>query len=148
MPRRSVIALVGCSRSKSGAEFAEAHDLYTSPLFRMSLAYAHQLKAHVYILSAQHGIVSPWDEIETYDLSLYDLDAEARRDWGIGVASKLDRWHWGARPRIVVLAGRLYADAVRPCIQMEGVEWQEPMRGMMIGERLRWLNEHLAEVAA
>lgn len=42
---------------------------------------------------------------------------------------------------MVVLAGELYADAIEPLPDRE-FDWQEPLKGLGIGERLRWLQQN------
>ena len=76
MPRP--VYLVGCGKSKLDHP-APARHIYTGSLFQKALEYAEMKAlregADIWILSAKHGLLSPGDIIDPYDLALTSLPA-------------------------------------------------------------------------
>jgi len=139
------VVLVGCSKSKALGS-APARHLYTSDLFRKSVAYAECRGLPWAILSALHGLVLPDEVLEPYDFSAMKLKAggsASLRVWGDKVAAQLE----AAFPRahFVLLAGTLYRAAVAP---LGTSRYTEPMAGLEIGERLQWLKREIREPKA
>lgn len=131
-----MIGLVSCSSLKL-EHAAPARELYVSPLFRMSLAYARARCSSVYVLSALHGLVELDAVIEPYDRRLDDSDVAERQIWGSTVVAELEARH--GESDLMVLAGQLYAGPVRFYSGHWGRRFLEPLRGMMLGRRLQWL---------
>lgn len=134
------LVLVACS-SRKAESYRAARELYTSPLFRLSAAWAARNGDRWAILSAKHGIVAPDAVLEPYELSLLDLDLAGVTRWADAVA-------WGSifeQPEggeLVVLAGKLYLSfAPRLETRFPG-RWKvtTPLAGMQIDERLSWLS--------
>lgn len=76
------IVFIGCVKSKEDHR-CEAQDMYISPLFEKSFAYAQQLQPdRIYILSAKYHLLPIDKVISPYDLTLKDMDADERREWG------------------------------------------------------------------
>lgn len=136
----SRIALVGCGSQKASTRCA-ARDMYTSQLFRASRAYAEATCDSWWILSARYGLLNPAAVIYPYDQVLTRRTAE---QWGkrIGMALEIAVPFPSLRDvELVVLAGSLYADAIEPVDDRE-FNWAEPLKGLGIGERLRWLKQN------
>ena len=96
------IALLSCV-SKKLDHPAPAAELYTSPLFRLSLAYARQLHPDaIHILSARYGLVDLDEVIVPYDVTLNTMPAAERRAWAQRVRA------------IAALAGPAFAQAENP----------------------------------
>lgn len=134
------IGLVGCGKKKLDRA-APTRELYTGPLFRAALRYAEATCDRVFVLSAKHGLVELDAVVEPYDLRISDLSPEDRRAWSLGVASRLTGASvYESNPvEVVVLAGRDYCAAItRP----DHMTLTEPLFGLQIGERLRWLAQH------
>ena len=138
-PSEPRVALVGCSALKQKRP-APARELYTSGLFRASLAFAEATCAEVFVVSAMYGLLSLEQVVEPYDRTLADLGGKnAREDWGARtLASFVQR---EIAPQLVVLAGELYAEAL-----MAGAHWhnlprpEAPLRGLRgCGNRIAWL---------
>ena len=134
-PKR--ISLVSCSAEKV-ARRAPAKDLYASALFRKSRRWAELVGRDWYILSAKHGLVSPDRRIAPYDESLKHAPKTRRAEWGCSV---IDRIHALARPSdfIFLLAGGTYSGAILKSLADSGYHVVQPLEGMSIGRRLRWL---------
>lgn len=146
------LTLIGCSEAKRDHACAAA-DLYTSQLFRACRAYA-MTRGDWGILSACFGIVWPEQVITPYDVKL-----RATKDHRVAfrhrVSTELRNWAFRrndipltknaaghnvlAEPvQIEVLAGAEYARGVRAAWG-DSVTIVEPMKGLGVGERLRWL---------
>jgi hypothetical protein len=148
-PTLVTVALVGCSATKLDRP-APARDIYSSPLFRKSLAYAeHVLFAqHTFILSAKHGAVRPDAELAPYDLVLKAFEPWELGDWAMNVGIQL-RDALGLNMvepaprnmRFVLLASDLYL----PDLPL-GAIVEKPLAGMQIGQRLSFLKSSLAAV--
>lgn len=156
------IALIGCAAQKLDRR-APARELYVSALFQLALQYAEAvLGAEVFILSAQHGLVRPDQELAPYDLSLADLEPWERAWWaheveaqfaevlgaqmvpsrrpGAGVCDA----EWALEQpgvRLVLLAGQLYR--FTPPFPLT---FEEPLSGMGIGSRKQWLRQQVEAV--
>jgi len=138
-PGATRVALVGCSASKL-KHAAEARELYTSQLFRASYAFAEKTCDEVLIVSAFYGVVAPQLMLNPCDRSLRTLRKTERENWGVHVVGQLLPT-FKIPPQLVLLAGKLYADAL-----MYGAHWhdlprpEQPLRGIVgCGVRVSWL---------
>lgn len=136
------IALVGCSGPKLG-NAAPARQLYTSQLFRSTLALAEKRHDVVYVISAKHELVALDQVIEPYNLTMSDVAKEWRVVWGLRVWGSVMHRHQGDDRQIFIYAGK---DYVKPIVRagFHQATFHEPLAKMQIGQRLRWLREQLA----
>lgn len=139
------IALVSCCKPKL-AHAAPAHELYTSPLFKLSLAHALKRfeRAHVYVISAEYELLDIDHVVEPYDRVLHDFGKERIAIWGRRVWSSIE--HRYRAPREVhFYAGSEYVKPIRraahrcPAIDT----FVEPLANKQIGQRLQWLRAEL-----
>ena len=132
------VILIGCVKRKLSTA-ASAKDLYVSPLFRKGRTYAESAGVPWFILSAEHGLVAPDDDLEPYDLRLSATSREYRRVWGARVVGTL-REALGSLDGLYVEvhAGSAYADAIREGLRSEGARVAEPLAGLKLGPRLSW----------
>jgi predicted RNA methylase len=165
--RRSVplvtpIVLVACSDTKiaTHGQLAAAADLYASPLFRKSLAYARAITSEdrIRILSALHGLLRTTDKINSYDFAIQQLSERERDAWGERVHDALGR-QFGREPQdLTILAGAEYVSALRGITnryRTDRLPWAISLpfgakKGarMPIGERMQWLNAQALERGA
>lgn len=139
------VALVSCSKAKLSRP-APAWALYSSPLFELSREWAHRVSGGCwFVLSAKHGLVHPDTVLEPYELELSNLPLKERQAWGAKVVDDLvGTLGEPARPTLVhILAGQGYSAALRTARAPWSWQWREPLQGMQIGERLRYLKLHL-----
>lgn len=148
------IALLGCSKDKH-AQRCAAREMYNvSVLFRLALRWAETFCDRAYILSAKHGLLELDTVIDPYDLKLASLTRAEREAWGKLVGQQLDGavpWPSERNAEIIGLAPRLYLDTIDLPFKPSPREflWDEPLRGLGIGQRLAWFSCQLnAEVAA
>ena len=147
MPRTTY--LIGCGKNKQPTT-SKVRDLYTGQLFQKALAYAEasaekasrdgHVQPDILVLSAFHGVIGLDRTSQPYDLSMGDLSKRERDDWGRRVAKRLQR-DLRVDPeldRLVVLAGKAYAEPLKGHFRLV----EEPMAGLGLGQRLRWLTEH------
>jgi hypothetical protein len=129
--------LIACSSTKLDAR-APARDLYTSDLFRKSVAYVESIGAPWAVLSALHGMIQPDAMVEPYDVTLLIMTREQRRCWGAMATDQL--WRFDDTD-FVFLAGQNYR---QPMIDSQiwrarGYHATAPMEGLGIGEQKAWL---------
>lgn len=127
------LVVVACAKQKLTVA-APASELYTSPLFALSWGWARDTGHQVAILSARHGVIRPEEVLEPYDTFLGSLgraEVERLADHVRGQLSSMDS------ERIIVLGGSGYVDLVRRAAP--AAEVIDPMHGLSLGHRLRWL---------
>jgi hypothetical protein len=129
---RKTLVLVACCGPKLKG-MHEAGNIYQSDLFQKSKEWAEREGDAWAILSAKHGVLSPTEVIQEYDVTLNEMPAAKRREWCDMVREQLASW----KPeRIVVLAGNRYCEWITD-------EWmtERPMEGLGIGRQLAWLKK-------
>lgn len=120
---------------------ARAGHLYQSDWFRKARAYVTMQGGRWFILSALHGLVAPSRVIDPYNITLADMTAAQRREWGQRVSAQLSG-QIGPRTPVVILAGRLYRD---PLIDWAGSRATVPMEGLGIGQQKAWLARQISD---
>jgi hypothetical protein len=138
----NTVYLVSCVSKKRGAASA-ARDLYISDLFRKARQYAERSGCPWYILSAEHGLVSPDQVISPYDRTLNTMALGERRAWADCVARRLAEVVPNLS-RVVFLAGKRYREFLKPHLEERGVTTSVPMEGLQIGKQLGWLTRQLS----
>ncbi|WP_261773872.1 DUF6884 domain-containing protein [Rhodococcoides corynebacterioides] len=132
------VVLVGCVKSKR-PEGALAKDLYTSDYFAKMRAYAESTERPWFILSAEHGLVSPNDWLEPYNCYLPDMSREYRRSWGQKVATQLEAAVGPLTGVVVDLhAGSAYVESTEAALRPLGAVVVDQLRGLSFGRRLSW----------
>jgi hypothetical protein len=140
--------LVGCAKQKR-VTAAPAQDLYTSPLFQKSRAYAESTGVPWFVLSAKHGLVSPETVLEPYDVTLSRTSRAYRQEWARRVLSQLDEACGSLDGRsIEIHAGAAYTSSLRPFLESRGAVVAEPLQGLRQGERLAWYGSRYGDVPA
>ena len=136
------IVLISCGAKKAEKE-TKAEDLYISPLFKKSLAYAKTLTTtdNIYILSAKHHLLSLNKVIAPYDVSLKkDITKEEDRvKWGEKVIEELKKVADIEKDKFIILAGQNYLTHLQGALK----HIETPLGGKKIGERLQFLSNKL-----
>lgn len=134
------IGLVACAAAKTPHP-AAARDLYVSPLFRKAAAWAEANTDRWYVLSAAHHLVRPDTVLEPYDARLGTRTGPPVQEWAARTAEQIRAALTEVpEPHLVVLAGKQY----RTMLPLVDAPYEVPMRGLGIGQQLRWLTERLA----
>lgn len=142
-----MIGLVACCKTKLDRA-APARELYRSPLFRLSLAYAERTCETVYVASALHGLVRLDAVIAPYEATLIGATRTYRAAWGELVLGALVERH-GTNLPITFLVGRDYVAPImlaRHGLRVH-VSARSPLAGLQIGQRLAFLKRAIAEAA-
>ncbi len=143
------IILITCV-SKKGDKKAKAKDLYVSPLFKSSFAYANRQKHDkIFILSALHCLLHPDKVIEPYNVTLSNVP-KAKRKEGLIVLTPSEKVEWGKKvleqlskqadlqnDTFIVLAGQEYIKPIKNGI----ANLINPLEGKKQGERVKFLNQ-------
>lgn len=134
------VYLVSCVAQKRPFA-AEAQDLYTSPWFRKARQYVVRSGCPWFILSAEHGLVSPEQVLEPYDKTLNTMKVAERRAWARRVQVQM-AIELPDAIEVVILAGAKYRGYLESWLRSRYSTVSVPMRGLRIGEQLRWLSEN------
>ena len=161
---RKTFVIVGCGSAKRERELEPgtlrvkrypAKDLYTSTYFGKKREYAETVGDQWMILSAEHGLFPPDEEIKPYDTTIDDLDDGQLDALAHRVGMTLIEWiSWeqgegNEVAEVIVLAGRSYIDPLRERETFHaGIEprvtfplQQRDLGG--IGEQMSWLKERV-----
>jgi len=137
-PSKAALSIVGCCKAK-GKVRTKAAELYKSALYKLSRKWAERGGRTMVIASAQHGLVPSDREIDPYDTALKakaDKEryaAKVRSD----VAFMLEKYP--NLTEVEILAGEAYAVPLRAELEKHGIAVTEPLKGLAVGQRLKWL---------
>ena len=95
---------------------------------------AKQVSDEWYILSAEHGLISPSLTIEPYNTTLNAKTAVERRQWALQMSSRV----YAAIPQgahVTLLAGRNYRDPLLPYLERRGCTIEIPLKGLGMGSQ-------------
>lgn len=136
------IGLVGCVAKKLPHP-ARARDLFISQLFAGRVSHVAAHCDEWLILSAEHGLIEPDQELAPYDEALKSLPAAERRAWSDRVLRQL-RERLGSLEglRFEVHAGREYwAFGLRDGFIAGGASFEYPVERLGIGQQLAWYDK-------
>jgi len=122
------VFLVMCTRRKRAVP-CKARELYVSPFFVAARRAIEHVRARWFILSAEHGLLSPNAVVAPYDRSLADLSPEERNKWADRVYVSLRR-ELVLTDRITLLAEPLYGERVGMLLKRDGFEIETPLYGL------------------
>lgn len=132
--------LLSCVKSKQPHP-CPAGEMYISAWFIKAMTYGRRLKPdRLFILSAQHGLLSPETVIEPYEKTLNSMGRTERMEWARRVLAQLRTKTDFERDRFIFLAGERYREFLVPHLRHHAV----PMDGLRIGRQLQWLTERAA----
>lgn len=135
------VYLISCSKTKAdGTRIAK--EMYISALFKKSIEFAESQGGEVAILSAKYGVILPDDIIDTYNITLNDMDKEQKIAWAMLVYNSLVN-RFGINKDYCFLAGKSYYQELVKIMKPEGIRYSIMMESMGIGQRLKFLNEQL-----
>lgn len=144
------LLVIGCGKAKLDRP-APARELYTGSLFRAARRYAEESGDRWMIVSAKHGLIDPDRVIEPYDATIRDVlrGGKIDKDWSDQVARTVyGLWPQRRSIAVHVHAGAAYVSALwlalRLCQDRQFADIGTPLRGLMIGERLRWYAQRRA----
>lgn len=134
------VVFIGCVKTKEDHK-CEAQDLYISPLFEKSFAYAKQLtekEGTIYILSAKYHLLPLEKVISPYDLTLNEMSSDEKKEWSDKVIQMCEKEGIKQDDEIVFLCGENYMHYLKEYF----TNYSEPLAGLALGETLHWLDEN------
>jgi len=139
------VALISCVAKKlDGAH--EAYKLYSpSTLFKAHWNYALKVlklnpKKEIFIISAKHGLISPFDKIEKYDVTLKTMSKKEKKEWAEKVINQLKENFNLNKNNFIILAGKDYYEELIKLLPHYQLIPEEPLP---IGKRVQWFNEKI-----
>ena len=133
------IVLISCV-SKKINRGAIAKDLYISPLFKYSMAYARKLNPdYIYILSAKHGLVGLNEYIEPYNETLNEKKIHEVKEWAKKVVIQINEKYDLNKDKFIFLAGSKYRRYILPRLK----NYEIPLQGLGIGKQLAFLKNEI-----
>jgi len=145
MKKLNEIVLISCVAKKLDGKH-EAYKLYSpSTLFKAHWNYSlHCLKKdpkkEIFIISAKHGVISPFEKIEKYDVTLKTMNKEDRRNWAAKVILQLqDKFNLN-ETNFIILAGRDYYEYLIELLPNYKLIPENPLP---IGKRVQWFNKEI-----
>ena len=75
------LVLVGCGAAKNPGKLP-AREKYSSNYSHLKNEYAEVVGDDWFIVSAKYGVVHPDERIDDYDVTVRDMNAEERENWG------------------------------------------------------------------
>jgi len=137
-PTPADIVLISCSKTKADHP-APARELYDSALFRKSRAYAEASGGRWFILSAEHGLVSPDEWLAPYERYLPHTPVSFRDAWGHWVVESLALLVGDLSGRTVEIhAGAAYVVPIADRLRAKGCGVSLPLDGLSLGARQHW----------
>jgi hypothetical protein len=134
------IALISCTKLKHDFE-CKAQDMYLpSNLFSKAREYVENKGYDKwFILSAKYGLLDPNELIETYNVTLNNMKANEIKEWSVGVFDKLIQH---SPTHIDFYAGEKYRKYIIPLLEMKGVDYNIPLKGLGIGQQMQYYNQN------
>ncbi len=143
------LILVGCVKQKQPGR-RRAKDLYTSTLFRGRRALAERRGVPWFILSARYGLVSPDEEIDSYDTELKNLSASERSTWSEHVLDRLRGAFGSVSGKVIEIhAGAEYRNyGLSQGLQAQGATVSVPLAHMDRGKQIAWYQRQGGQTVA
>ena len=109
-----------------------------STLFKLNLKYANKLNPDgIYILSAKYGLLDLEQEIDPYEQTLNNMQANEVKQWASQVIEQIRKISAVEETEFVFLAGEKYRKYLLPHLKNVHI----PLKGLRIGEQLQRLKE-------
>lgn len=114
-----------------------------SDLFRKAYAYAVKNYDSLAILSAKHGLLSPDDMIEPYNVTLNNMSTAEVAKWATKVFEQMENMlNLSSFDKVYFHAGKKYRQFLIPKLESKGVQCEIPLENLGIGKQLAWYKEH------
>jgi len=135
------VVLISCVGKKKN-RICKAKDLYDSAWFIEAFRYAQSLNPDkIFILSAQYGLVDQNKEIAPYEETLNTKSDRELKTWADKVMTELKDKTSLEQDNFILLAGERYRKHLVGLLPNS----ETPMKGLRIGEQLKWLKDHNAK---
>ena len=138
------IVFVPCSKTKdelSKTKPVKAKDLYNGPFFKKAYECAESLNPDkIFILSAEHGLVEPEQDLSYYDKYMSSMSKKERCEWSKKVIDQLKKRNdvnFG-NDKFIFLTGKDYYTNLLDALGKNNCEIIG--EGLKIGEKLQKFN--------
>jgi hypothetical protein len=124
----NTVYLVSCVSEKHAVP-TPAKDLYTSTWFKKARSFVERTGCTWFILSAEHGLVSPEQVVSPYEKTLNRMPIDERRRWAQRVFAQLEE----AAPRMeraIFLAGQRYREFLVDHFRSRSILVEVAMQGL------------------
>lgn len=138
-----LIVFLQCGKQKLPSGKHKASEIYTSNLFRTSLAYARKLTSddNIRILSGKFGALRLSDIIEPYNVTLKTMTGRERERWGDYVKGQLRAQGITSDRPAIFLTGEVYQRPIADYFQ----HCENPLKGLGLGYRIQFMKRKLRE---
>ena len=134
-----MIVFLSCVKTKQSKSCA-ARDMYTSDLFRKSLAYAEKLQpTYIYILSAKYGLLDLQEVIDPYNATLVGANDATCKRWAYMVYKQMQEKQINFDEEAVFLCGKNY----RKYLITKFTNAAAPLKHLGIGQQLAFYAKEL-----
>lgn len=135
------LGLISCTKKKQDHK-CKASEMYSaSELFRKAYKYCEKKYDGVAILSAKHGLLLPFEEIEPYNVTLNRMSVDQVKKWSDRVFQeflvKVDLRDLGT---VYFHAGQRYREYLIPMLEKMDINCEVPLKNLSIGRQLAWYN--------
>lgn len=132
---------LSCVKTKLDKK-AYVKDMYISPLFKFSLAYARTLTVDdkIFVLSAKYGLLKLDDIISPYEKSLNEFKEKERKIWAYNTFRQIEKIV-DLNEEAIFLCGMNYRKYIITKFKNASV----PLKGLMLGEQLQFYKKALNE---
>jgi hypothetical protein len=141
-PDPITFVLISCSKTKLATK-APARELYTGQLFKKAVAWAERHGYQWFIISAVHGLVTPDQELQSYNFTLKERrGAREREGWAHrAIAHELAK-NASTGSHAFLIMPQLYRTYIQTELQRESITYENPVAGLAIGEQMHWLDNN------
>ena len=131
---------LSCVKTKNNVP-CKAQDMYTSDLFKKSLAYALTLtdSKKIFILSAKYGVLRLNDEIKPYNQTLNNMTKDEQRHWAYRCYKQSKALKINFNEKTVFLCGVNYRKYYSQLFK----DYEIPLQGVSFGNQLKFYKERL-----
>ena len=134
-----MIIFLSCVKTKQKTRCA-ARDMYTSDLFRKSLAYAEKMQpTQIYILSAKYGLLGLNDMIYPYNETLVGANQTSCKRWAYMVYKQMQEKQINFNDEAIFLCGKNY----RKYLITKFPNAAAPLKHLGIGQQLAFYAKEL-----
>ena len=141
------IVLISCVSKKLEGTY-EAFKLYSpSVLFKAHWNYTLQKlkknpKEEIFIISAKYGLLSPFEKIPKYDVTLKTMSKEEKQKWAKNVVNQLKEKFNIEDTTFLILAGKDYYEELIKLLPHYKLIPEEPLP---IGKRVQWFQKETSK---
>jgi len=139
------IVLISCVSKKLNGKH-EAYKLYSaSTLFKAMWNYTLKVlkknpKNEIFIISAKHGLINPFEKIEKYNVTLKTMSKKEKQEWAKKVVNQLKEKFDLNNTKFLILAGKDYYEELIKLLPHYEIIPNQPLP---IGKKVQWYHNQI-----